>query len=85
MRRGTSCGPKRPLTKGEGSASGHRVCAAVRIPGIRFVRSNNRVYQLVAARPNGRALVYDSARPDPEFEDVENGWDPGHRPWVPES
>ena len=52
----------------------------VRIPGIRFVRSNGRVYQLVAARPNGRALVYDSARPDPEFEDVENGWDPGHRP-----
>ena len=49
----------------------------VRIPGVRFVRSNSRVYQLVAARPNGRALVYDSAKPDPEFEDVENGWDRG--------
>ena len=46
-----------------------------RVPGVRFVRSNSRVYQLVAARPNGRALVYDSATPAPEFEDVENGWD----------
>lgn len=49
----------------------------VRIPGVRFVRSNSRVYQLVAARPDGRALVYDSAKPDPEFEEVENGWDRG--------
>ncbi len=46
-----------------------------RIPGIRFVRSNSRVYQLVAARPNGRALVYDSVRPGPEFDGIENGWD----------
>ncbi len=52
----------------------------VRIPGVRFVRSNSRVYQLVAARPNGQALVYDSAKPDPEFEDVENGWDRGRGP-----
>ena len=52
----------------------------VRIPDVRFVRSNSRVYQLVAARPNGRALVYDSAKPDPEFEEVEKGWDPGPRP-----
>ncbi len=49
----------------------------VRIPDVLFVRSNSRVYQLVAARPNGRALVYDSAKPDPEFEEVENGWDRG--------
>jgi hypothetical protein len=46
-----------------------------RVSGVRFVRSNNRVYQLVAARPNGRALVYDSARPGPEFENIQNGWD----------
>ena len=46
-----------------------------RVAGVRFVRSNSRVYQLVAARPNGRALVYDSAKPGPEFEGVENGWD----------
>ena len=52
----------------------------VRIPGVRFVRSNSRVYQLVAARPNGQALVYDSAKPGQEFEDVENGWDRGPGP-----
>ena len=51
-----------------------------RISGVRFVRSNSRVYQLVAARPNGRALVYDSAKPDPAFEDIENGWDHGPGP-----
>jgi len=38
------------------------------LPGIRYVRSNNRVFQLVGARPNGEALVYDAARPSPEFE-----------------
>ena len=46
-----------------------------RVPDIRFVRSNGRVYQLVAARPNGRALVYDSANPGPEFERIDNAWD----------
>ena len=40
------------------------------VPGaagdLRYVRSNNRVYQLVAS--DGRAtVVYDSARPDPAF------------------
>ena len=49
----------------------------VRVPGIRFVWSNSRVYQLVAARPDGEILVYDSAKPDPVFEAVENGWDRG--------
>jgi hypothetical protein len=41
----------------------------VRLPDIRYVRSNNRVFQLVAAGPNGEALVYDAARPDPRFEE----------------
>jgi hypothetical protein len=35
----------------------------VQFPGIRFVRSNNRVYQLVAHRPEGGTLVYDSSHP----------------------
>jgi hypothetical protein len=33
------------------------------MPGLRFVRSNDRVYQLVAYGPDGRAVVYDSTRP----------------------
>lgn len=40
----------------------------VRIPGLRFVRSNERVYQLVAWRSDGTAIVYDSAHPSPGME-----------------
>lgn len=36
--------------------------------GFRFVRSDNRLYQLVGVRPNGGFLVYDSGNPDPSFE-----------------
>ncbi len=35
------------------------------LPGIRFVRSSNRLYQLIAYTPSGDAVVYDSASPDP--------------------
>ena len=44
------------------------------VPGVRFVRSNNRVYQLVTAQPGGTALVYDSSRPDPRFTQMGDGW-----------
>ncbi len=44
-----------------------------RVPGIRFVRSNNQVYQLVAFTPDGRRMVYDSTRPN-EFDPVAAGW-----------
>ncbi|MEX2465940.1 MAG: hypothetical protein WD995_03470 [Gemmatimonadota bacterium] len=37
------------------------------MPGVRFVRSNDRVYQLVAYGPDGRAVVYESTRPAPEL------------------
>lgn len=37
----------------------------IRVPGIDFVRSNSRVYQLVVARADGSRLVYDSAHPEP--------------------
>lgn len=33
------------------------------LPGIRFVRSNDRVYQLVARGPDGRAVIFDSTEP----------------------
>jgi len=45
----------------------------MRVPGVRFVRSNNRVYQLVAFTRNGETTVYDSTRPE-EFELVAAGW-----------
>ena len=34
------------------------------LPSVRYVRSNNRVFQLVTAGPNGEAIIFDSARPD---------------------
>lgn len=40
------------------------------LPGIRFVRSGNRLYQLVAYTPDGDAIVYDSAAPDPAFQEI---------------
>ncbi len=45
-----------------------------RIPGVVFIRSNNRVYQLVTRRPNGSNLVYDSAHPAPGFAMAAAGW-----------
>jgi len=39
------------------------------LPGLRFVRSNDRVYQLVAYGPDGRAMVYDSTHPAPEIQE----------------
>ena len=44
------------------------------VPGMRYVRSNNRVYQLVATGPDGRNLVYDSAQPAAEFAAVASEW-----------
>ncbi|NNL30815.1 MAG: hypothetical protein HKO77_07315 [Gemmatimonadetes bacterium] len=44
------------------------------VPGIRFVRSSNRVYQLIAYTPDGNAVVYDSASPDPSFAPTEEVW-----------
>lgn len=35
----------------------------VRLPGVRYIRSDARVYQLVAEVPGGR-VIYDSALPD---------------------
>lgn len=44
------------------------------LPGIRLVRSSNRLYQLVAYTPDGDAVVYDSASPDPAFAEVGASW-----------
>lgn len=46
------------------------------VSGIHYVRSNNRIYQLVVTGPDGTNLVYDSARPAAEFAAVADGWFP---------
>jgi hypothetical protein len=42
-------------------------------PGIQFVASNNRLYQLVV-RTDDRTLIYDSATPDPAFAALTDRW-----------
>lgn len=39
-----------------------------RLLGIRYVRSNNRTFQLVAEAPDGGSIVYDAASVGPRFE-----------------
>lgn len=51
-----------------------------RFDGLRYVRSDSRVYQLVAMLPDGSRLIYDSAHPAPGFSDVSRGWGEGGRP-----
>jgi hypothetical protein len=45
-----------------------------RFPGVRFVRSSNRLYQLIAYTVEGEAIVYDSATPDPVFATIARDW-----------
>ncbi len=47
---------------------------AGRLPGVVFVRSGNRAYQLIAYEADGKAIIYDSANPAPEFEALDSGW-----------
>jgi hypothetical protein len=46
----------------------------VHFPGMELIRSNNRVYQLVAHGPGGGTLVYDSAMPAKAFEALPLAW-----------
>jgi hypothetical protein len=48
--------------------------AGASVPGIRYVRSSNRLYQLVAYTEDGRAIVYDSSAPGPEFGALSPSW-----------
>ena len=45
------------------------------MPGVRYVRSGNRSFQLVAYGQDGRAIVYDSASPASEFVRLPTSWD----------
>lgn len=46
----------------------------IRLPGLRFVRSNSRVYQIVGDRADGSTLVFDSARPTPGLDQAVLAW-----------
>ena len=40
------------------------------VPGVRFVRSDGRIYQLVAYGPGGQPIILDSAAPAPFFDSI---------------
>ncbi len=46
----------------------------IHLPGLRFVRSNGRVYQILGRRTDGSTLVYDSARPPPSLDRAAAAW-----------
>lgn len=47
---------------------------AVVLPGVRFVKSSSRLYQLIAHTPEGVTIVYDSASPAQDFERISRSW-----------
>ena len=47
---------------------------AARFPGVRFVKSGSRLYQLVAHTAAGEAIIYDSAAPAREFAVISRSW-----------
>ena len=44
------------------------------LPGVRYARSGNRAYQLIAYERDGNAIVYDSANPAPSFRVFMSVW-----------
>jgi hypothetical protein len=50
------------------------------IPGLRYVRSGNRAYQIIAYEQDGNAIIYDSSAPSPEFGRLGQGFVPGDAP-----
>jgi hypothetical protein len=51
-----------------------------RIPGLRYLRSGNRAYQIIAYEQDGNAIVYDSSSPSPEFGRLARSFEPGDAP-----
>jgi hypothetical protein len=47
---------------------------AAAFPGVRYVRSGTRSYQLIAYLPDGSAVVYDSTSPASAFAALEPAW-----------
>ena len=54
-----------------------------RLPGVRYIRSGSRAYQLTARAPDGSVLVYDSVRPDPRFQALARSWRRASPPSAP--
>ena len=46
------------------------------LDGVRYARSGNRSYQLIAYESDGNAIVYDSANPAPAFRILMSAWAP---------
>ena len=46
------------------------------LPGVRFVKSGNRAYQLIGYEVDGNAIIYDSSNPAPQFERLVPSWTP---------
>jgi hypothetical protein len=46
------------------------------LPGMRYARSGNRSYQLIAYERDGNAIVFDSANPAPAFRILMSAWTP---------
>jgi hypothetical protein len=46
------------------------------LSGVRYARSGNRAYQLIAYESDGNAIVYDSANPAPPFRILMSAWAP---------
>ncbi len=46
------------------------------LPGMRYARSGNRAYQLIAYERDGNAIVFDSANPAPAFRILMSAWAP---------
>ena len=44
------------------------------LPGVRYVRSGSRAYQLIAYEADGNAIVYDSTDPAPAFAELATSW-----------
>jgi hypothetical protein len=47
---------------------------SIRLPGVRYAKSGNRAFQLVAYEPDGNAIVYDSSNPAPPFRALADRW-----------
>ncbi len=45
-----------------------------RLPGVRYTRSGNRAFQLIAYEPDGNPIVYDSSDPGPPFSSLADAW-----------
>jgi hypothetical protein len=46
----------------------------IQLPGVRYARSGNRAFQLIAYEPDGNPIVYDSSNPTAPFRALAGVW-----------